>query len=310
MENVGRANGVVLVSAAEEASGFCKVTSWLPTEAEIACYGDLTGIPADLKFNILYLRPEEGTPGVAYALADEPDEASYSPPAPLVHNPTGGGVTVNRSSPGRYAVTWTGYGATAPGTGGHVQVSAYGPGTQRCNVVSWGGDSVSVACNDPSGAASDSSFTVAYLRPDEKRDGIAFLWADQESVIGPYDPASSYVYNPGNWETFIGRDDTGRYSTYFDGYENHGSSAYSQSAGHRQVTAYGAAANSCNSWSPIDKGAAINCFSPSGTPVDSKYTFLFLRPINVPEPGFEVGLVGCTLLLGLLQWTRSRRTAK
>ena len=84
-------------------------------------------------------------------------------------------------------------------------MTAVGSSTDRCSVVSWGGDSVIIDCHTFSGTASDAAFVVVYLKPDEKRDGIADAWANLESTT-LYNPAPNFAYNPGNLEVKVGRD--------------------------------------------------------------------------------------------------------
>ncbi|MBX3183088.1 MAG: hypothetical protein KIT72_17125 [Polyangiaceae bacterium] len=76
------------------------------------------------------------------------------------YNPDGTLPTIARSSAGVYSVTFPG----ASLNDGIVQVSAYSS-TARCNVGSWGGETVSVRCYAGNAVtALDSSFTVLVLR--------------------------------------------------------------------------------------------------------------------------------------------------
>lgn len=302
MSLVGSDLGVVLVSSHTVSGSYCKVESWNDEQAIIRCY-DGVGFPADKEFNALYFKPDDGTPGVAYAWANQPNQTvPYTPPPAFSHNPTGAGIQVSRVSIGSYSVTWSGYGATAP-TGGHVQVTAVGTSTDRCSVVSWSADTVAIDCHTHSGAASDSAFAVVYLKPDEKRDGIAFAWANLESTT-LYNPASEFSYNPSNQEVLVGRDTDGRYSVRFRGFEIHGIAAQTGTGGHYQVSAYGSSGNYCKTRLRLPNGSAIDCDAPFGMLADSKFNVLQLRPINLPEPGAAGGLIGGVLLLTLLRRRR------
>lgn len=82
-----------------------------------------------------------------------------------------GAITVTKTGTGRYTVRCGGVGGgAAQGPGGHVQVTAYGSGSNTfCHVGSWvtGGDdfSASVYCfSAAGGAADDSNFTLLFMR--------------------------------------------------------------------------------------------------------------------------------------------------
>ena len=102
---------------------------------------------------------------LAFAYANQPTIASYSPAAAGSWNPAGTSKVV-RNGVGQYLVTFNGLGAELPSTaGGHVQVNAVGTGGAHCQIAAWGGTpnmAVRVGCFTPGGARVDSKFTVCF----------------------------------------------------------------------------------------------------------------------------------------------------
>jgi hypothetical protein len=92
-------------------------------------------------------------------------------PSSYQFNTQPGDLTMTRSATGAYAVKIRGQGRK----GGHVQVTAYGSGPERCKVASWGHDPpaqpvgvdqiVEVRCFNAAGNAADSNFALSYIAP-------------------------------------------------------------------------------------------------------------------------------------------------
>src|SRR5262245_16121667 len=84
-----------------------------------------------------------------------------------------GGITVTKTATGTYSVKCTGVGGGTPwGPGGHVQVSAYGDGSNSfCHVGSWGTGgadfTASVDCFGPGGGGA---------APKDSRFDLLFVW--------------------------------------------------------------------------------------------------------------------------------------
>jgi hypothetical protein len=150
--------GHVQVSVINTGGQHCKVRGWGGSPDLLINIGCMkrNGTPQDLKFNVLFLMPNNH---LGYAWADQPSAASYTPSSFYSHNSSGGGVSITRSSTGKYTVTWSGLGADLL-DGGDVQVTAYGGGTAQCKVESWGSQSANVRCFAPNGALVDSFYDV------------------------------------------------------------------------------------------------------------------------------------------------------
>lgn len=116
---------------------------------------------------------------MCYLWANQPSPAvgvPYEPSTTYSFNAQNraGGISVTKIATGAYSVKCTGVGGSSPwGSGGHVQVSAYGSGNNFCHVGSWstGGPdfSASVYCFGPGGgggggpAPKDSQFDLEFL---------------------------------------------------------------------------------------------------------------------------------------------------
>jgi hypothetical protein len=100
---------------------------------------------------------------LAYAWADQPKAASYTPSLPYSYNSAGGPITITRSDEGSYAVKFAGLGGNGM-VGGNVQVTGYGSGHEICHVKNWssGGPDfiVNVKCKNALGIEDDVRYTV------------------------------------------------------------------------------------------------------------------------------------------------------
>ena len=77
---------------------------------------------------------------------------------------TGQTNTITRSSTGVYQVRLPTLGAA----NGHVQVTAYGSGTNECKVASWGPSGttqvVNIRCFTTAGAPADTLYSMTFVR--------------------------------------------------------------------------------------------------------------------------------------------------
>src|SRR5216684_5248734 len=100
---------------------------------------------------------------LAYAWANNPNAASYTPSLAYSYNSAGGPITITRSGQGTYAVKFAGLGGNGI-VGGNVQITPYGPGHEHCRVHNWssGGPDfiVNVRCANTLGVADDVRFTI------------------------------------------------------------------------------------------------------------------------------------------------------
>ncbi len=147
---------------------YCKVASWgsggADFVANVRCFG-ASGRPADSRFSALVISVAQRSTTTAYAWVDNATAASSVPSGKYRYNSAGGGATVRRPKRGSYSVSFSKLGGRR---GGNVQVSAYGPGSETCKVVSWNaaaaGFTANVSCWSASGQPADSRFSVLVLR--------------------------------------------------------------------------------------------------------------------------------------------------
>ncbi len=155
--------GTVQVTAYGTSSDYCKVQSWGGSSVNVRCF-DANGNPADEQFTASYSRfyPNGGL-SFSYAWANNPTSASYTPSLLYQRGYIGGdgdvatNITATRSSVGNYTVATPGMTAT----GSNPNVTAYGSGSEYCNLASWG-TSTRVRCYTQAGALTDTPFVLVY----------------------------------------------------------------------------------------------------------------------------------------------------
>ncbi len=171
--------------------------------------------------------------------ANQTTAASYTPATGYQYNSTGASNSVTRSSAGRYTVRFAGLG----GSGGNVQVTAYGSDAAYCKSAGWwtsGSDLLAnVRCFSAAGQPVDSRFNALFYR--EQISGgsgatTAYLWANA-STSADYTPASGYSYNDTGASNRVRRSGTGNYTVELPGLTDSNASV--------QVTAYGTNADRC-----------------------------------------------------------------
>jgi hypothetical protein len=162
----GSAGGNVLVTAYGGGSETCKVVSWDSGGADfianVRCFTD-TGSPVDTRYAARVVMTGAAFRRNGYAWADNPASASYTPSTTYSFNSSGGAITINRSEVGAYAVLFSGLGGGAS-SGGNVQVTAYGGGSETCKVTNWssaGANFVAnVRCFTSTGSPVDTRYSI------------------------------------------------------------------------------------------------------------------------------------------------------
>ena len=163
------AGGNVQVTAYGPGSETCKVASWRSGNggfsAAVRCF-NAQGRPADTRFCALVTLPSDDPEG-AFAWAGKPNAKSYTADAKYSAGP-GGAPMITRRSIGSYSVKFAKLAGKA-NAGGHVQVTAYGPGSATCKVARWnmasGALIADVLCF-ANGRPSDSMFSILAIGPN------------------------------------------------------------------------------------------------------------------------------------------------
>jgi len=174
LPKLGNAGGQVQVTAEGDGTARCKVGGWGPhgTEQDIGVFCHTPGgNPVNSKFMLTYVRNgnilgqlvgfhPDGHP-TAYAWANLPRAASYTPDSLRQFTDSGQPITINRLAKGSYAVY-------VPGgvSSGNVQVTAYGSGPTHCKVNFWTpAAGIRVLCFGADGSHVDTRFAVSFVGP-------------------------------------------------------------------------------------------------------------------------------------------------
>jgi hypothetical protein len=279
--HLGSLGGTVNVTAYGSTGHLCKVGSWNPSGVDqlvsVRCFTN-TGAAADSWFTASFTAPAQNPGELAFAWADQPSSASYTPSSTYQYNSTGATNTITRSGTGNYTVRMPRLGSVGAG---HVKVTAYGAGNANaCKVGGWsdnaGDRMVNVLCHDVSGAAVDTTYTVTYVR-DVGILGVTgaaagYVWADQPTSAN-YTPWPAYQFNSTGATNTITRSGTGSYTVRMPG--------LAANNGHVQVTAYGYGSTRCKvaNWyaSGSDLLVNVQCSTVTGAAVDSMYTASYTR---------------------------------
>lgn len=225
--------------------------------------------------------PAATTSVSGYVWANQPSTSSYLAGTGYEFNSTGGEVEIIRWETGRYRVRFAGMGSS----GGVAHVRAYGPTSNLCTVASWGHGldlNLNVRCFDSTGALADTRFVAHFTNRTVARGRLAYLWADDPTAAGPYQPFHRYAYDSTGVASRIERTGTGSYIVYLNAL----SELYSQQQhddGHLQVTAYNLAAVHCGMRVIGDENPTplgVSCHDPDGNPVDSRFTVSYSHAVS------------------------------
>jgi hypothetical protein len=284
--NIAVSGGTVHVTA-YGGNHHCNVGGWESSGADIHVYahcfdGDT---PVDGKFSVLFYCDDPIKSPVdadAYVWADSPLAASYTPLPDYQFNSRGAINTITRSSTGEYQVRLP-HMERDPSEidkGGTVQVTAYGPGSQRCKVHNWypSGNDILVNVGCLRGAApADSLFTLSWMRnPGAFAKFVAedtqerfYVWANTTPVPSPFYQSDSYGNAGATMEFFPP-----------NGYRVHLPGVESSSSTNAQVSAYGYGDAHCTigrwfSDGPTGTAVDVQCYDAGGAGRASMFTLLY-----------------------------------
>lgn len=155
---------------------------------------------------------------MAYALADDPDAATYTAPAATSLNSNGQPIAIHRLGTGQYQVVFGGQ-APAAGRTQVVHVSSYGRDHNWCKLAGAGTQGAdfqaTVHCFSPSEAPTDDTFVILLLGDDALPGRFAFGWADQPTTPFGYTPSS--MHSSSGQPLVMQRDESGIYRVGFPG---------------------------------------------------------------------------------------------
>lgn len=266
----------------------CKIQSWGSSGSDMNVYVRCftpSGSPGDGRFSALFYK--DGTKstiyGNAYLWADQPSPTvPYTPSIYYQFNSRDSVNTVSRLATGEYDVLFPDMENTSePNKGGHVQVTAYGTGPERCKVRGWsesgGTVTARVGCSH-AGVPADSRFTASFMRsPGDLAMSFAedinegyYVWANAAPTPSLYYQSDSYGGNQASLQWLS----TGAYRVNLSGVDPLHSTA--------QVTAYGGGDAYCTVayWYQAPDGSTtavdVRCFSGTGSPVNTQFNLLYL----------------------------------
>ena len=261
----------------------CKASLWIASGSEevvlVSCYS-FSGAPQDAYFTVSFTAGGGSGNTIAYAFADRPTAASYTPNPTYQYNSHGALATITRSGAGLYTVNFPDY--LGPAAAGNVKITAYGSGAGYCKAGGWwplgSSQQVSVNCYNTSGAATDQYFSVVYVNNinylGDNLTADAYVWADQPTAAH-YTPNLAYqrdttLYSTGT--VTITRAGTGSYDVFLP-HQDQG-----LDGGTVQVTA-GLGSGRCQigSWGYISGGRTVRvyCFATSGTLTDNRFALQY-----------------------------------
>jgi len=219
----------------------------------------------------------------AYVWANQPFATSCYTPSPTYQfNTSGASNAVCRTGTGAYTVNLPNLG----GPGGMVHVTAYGGGSESCNVSSWWPSgttqTVNVLCFSAGGVPVDTYFTATFTRATagDTSTSYAYLWADQPSATS-YTPSRAYQWNSNGLVDTITHDPgVGSYVVHLPG--------LGAATGHVQVTSYGASSEHCKvvNWGPSgpEEQVRVSCVTVSGAPTDTRFTMTYAAGRSIVSP--------------------------
>jgi hypothetical protein len=162
--------------------------------------------------------------------------------------------------------------------GGSVQVTAYGGGSEYCEIGWWSGDTVNVNCYGYGGVPADSMFTVNFTdRSPIGTPSYQYAWAS-DPWSASYTPSTYYQSGaiasclPDAGTVTMQRYGTGNYIADLPNISPTGSNV--------KVTAYGSSGETCKVagwWGNGSQGTQVyvNCFDAYGSPVDAYFDLVY-----------------------------------
>jgi hypothetical protein len=179
----------------------CTVGGWSTVTINVDCY-DVTGARVDTRYTVRHTNDTDA----AYAWANDPTTASYTPSTIYSNNPGGGAITANRTGVGQYNVVFTGQNVNS----GDVQVTAYNS-SANCTSAGWGGSTLFVTCYAAGTSTPvDSLYTVLWTADADQ----AYAWGNDPTAAS-YTPSSTYSNNPSGGGITITRSGDGAYVVEF-----------------------------------------------------------------------------------------------
>jgi hypothetical protein len=237
-----------------------------------------------------WLVPSETFAAGGWAWAQDATTSNYDADPSYSFNGSGGAIHINRNSQGSYTVTFDGLTISA----GNAQVTSYGPGTNYCNVGSWGWDTVNVLCHAQGGAPADSRFVVSFVEEpaNEVSRGAGYVWKDDTDGIN-----NGYSWNSTGGANTLVKLGTGAYEVTFAnlGFRAISGGRYEGPSAKPIVTAYGGGGGYCAAReTPYSQGNIlrsnaiihVGCYDASGNSADMRFSLIVSKGRHLEGPTF------------------------
>jgi hypothetical protein len=159
---------------------YCKVGWWAAGEyIDVECFDGTTGHSAESAFDLVFsTKSPLSTALYTYAYASEPTWASYNPNPGWEHGSATNScssvpftepnatITHSESKPGAYHIVFPGMGSSP--WHNNVIVTAYGTGSESCELTDWGGTTsngtgfADILCTNAMGVPVDTNYVVTF----------------------------------------------------------------------------------------------------------------------------------------------------
>jgi probable HAF family extracellular repeat protein len=218
----------------------------------------------------------------AYAWADSPTAASYTPNSDYAYNASGGGISITREQVGIYDVAFDNLPAWGPGLSSAVAVTAYGSSPITCSVATYSSSPsravAKVACfNVVTQLMADSHFTIMVVGNQSLLLQSAFVMSGGPAPVPPPNPAWSWTsarnpitvtHNaaPGEYDVFLGLGNT------------------PQSA--KLVTGTTGGGTRCYQFQTVSGGLRLRCHDWTGAATDQGFSVV---QVAGGRPGRRIG---------------------
>jgi probable HAF family extracellular repeat protein len=224
----------------------------------------------------------------AYAWADSPTAASYTPNPAYAYNSTGGAIHIDRQGVGLYNVTFAGLRGWGAGLSSAVAVTAYGSTTSSCSSITYSSSPTStvvlVGCFDVAGQRmADSRFTIMVVGNQSVPRPSAFVMSGGGAPVPPPNPA--WNWTSGNHPiTVTHQAGAGEYDVLL------GTGNTPRSA--KLVIATSGGGTRCNNVTGISGGLRVRCYDWTGAVTNQGFSVV---QIAGRRPGRRAGFAVANL---------------
>lgn len=168
---MGMEGGTGLVTSYGTDGSRCNISGWTSFGADlivgVSCV-NTDGSAANAEFNVAVVPARVHTSTLGFTWNSRETTPNYTPDPVFSHNPSGGGITIQRNATGNYSVEFERINRTLA-FGGNVLATAFRGGSGYCNVANWrSGEAdmtATVVCYSAAGTPADLQFDLMIAPP-------------------------------------------------------------------------------------------------------------------------------------------------